>query len=68
MQEAAETFATREARKLFGRRGYCRTCTLGSWTQDGTAGEFSAFVGYRTGRNETTGRNVHLTVFVADAT
>jgi hypothetical protein len=26
-------------------------------------GEFSAFIGYRAGRNETTGHNVNFTVY-----
>ncbi len=29
---------------------------------DNTVGEWQAFVGYRTGQNQTTGRNIHLTV------
>jgi hypothetical protein len=29
-------------------------------------GDFSAFIGYRTGRNETTGHNVNFTVYRAE--
>jgi hypothetical protein len=62
MKAAAEVFANRAARDKFGRSGYCRTCTLGSWSQDNTLGEFSAFIGRSTGRNETTGHNINFTV------
>jgi hypothetical protein len=64
MKEAAEIFANRKARSAFGRRGYARTCNLESWSQDNTIGEFEAFIGYRTARNETTGRNARFTVFL----
>jgi hypothetical protein len=66
MHEAAEIFAARKARALFGRSGYARTCNLESYSQDGTLGEYNAFVGYSTGRNETTGRNVRFTVICRD--
>jgi hypothetical protein len=66
MSDAAQIFANRAARDKFGRSGYCRTCTLGSWNQDNTIGEFSAFIGYSTGRNETTGHNVNFTVYRED--
>lgn len=62
MKEAAEKFAGIKARARYGRRGYCRTCTLRSWSQDNTLGEFSAFIGYRTAPQETTGANVNFTV------
>jgi hypothetical protein len=63
MQEAAQIFADRKARKIFGKSGYCRTCLLGSWSQNGEMGEFSAFIGYSTGANETAGINVNFSVF-----
>jgi hypothetical protein len=63
MSSAAEVFANRAAREKFGRSGYCRTCALQSWSQDNTLGEFSAFIGYSTGRDETTGHNVNFTVY-----
>jgi hypothetical protein len=62
MRDAAETFALRQARALFGRNAYVRTLNLGSQSFDNTVGEWQAFVGYRTGQNQTTGRNIHLTV------
>ena len=65
MSDAAQIFANRAARDKFGRSGYCRTCVCTSWSQDNTLGEFSAFIGYRTGRNETTGHNVNFTVINA---
>jgi hypothetical protein len=61
MKEAAAIFAARLARREFGKRGEARTCTIGSYSQDGTLGEFSAFIGLTKG-NETTGRNVSFTV------
>jgi hypothetical protein len=62
LREAAEIFAAREARRQFGRSGYARTCTMGSYTQDGATAEFTAFIGVRTGRHETTGHNYSFTV------
>lgn len=62
MNEAAEVFATRKAKATYGKSAYARTCTKQSWSQDGTIGEYNAFIGYRTGQNETTGSNVHFTV------
>ena len=62
MGSAAAIFAERLARRKFGRSAYCRTMRLDSWSQDGTLGEYDAFVGTTTGRNETTGSNVRFTV------
>ncbi len=62
ISEAAEIFANRAARREFGKSGYARTCTMGSRTQDESVAEFQAFVGYSTGRNETTGHNINFTV------
>lgn len=62
MKEAAEIIAGRKARAAFGRRGYARTCNLESWSQDGTIGEFNAFIGYSTAPHETTGHNVRFTL------
>jgi len=60
--EAAEVFAKRAARRAFGRRGIVRTLNEESWNKDFSLIEFSAFIGYPSGRNETTGRNVRFTV------
>ena len=65
MNEAAEIFAGRMARALYGRKGYARTCTKNSWSQDGTLGEYNAFIGYSTGQNETTGSNTYFSVRAA---
>lgn len=62
MKDAAVAFANRKARAVFGRKGYARTCNLEGWSQDGTLGEFEAFIGYRTGQHETTGHIVRFTV------
>ncbi len=60
--DAAIVFANREARRQFGRRGYARTLNPGSYAKDGSLAEFSSFIGYNTGPNETTGHNTHITV------
>ena len=62
MDDAAKLFAQRMARKQFGIRGYALRPVAGSYTEDGRLVEYSAFIGYSTGRNQTTGRNVHFTV------
>ena len=65
MTEAANIFANRAARRKYGKSGYSRTCTMGSYAQDGSLAEFSAFIGYTTGQNETTGNNINFTVYRA---
>ena len=60
--EAAEVFAKRAARRAFGRRGYVRTLVEDSYTRNLSIVEFAAFIGYPTGRNETTGHNFRFTV------
>lgn len=62
IKEAAGIFANRAARRKYGKRGYARTCTMGSYSQDGSLAEFSAFIGYTSGQNETTGNNINFTV------
>ena len=59
MGEAADIFAARMARRAYGRGGYARTCNQTAYSEDGSLAEFSAFVGY------STGRNVNFTVFRA---
>lgn len=65
MKEAANIFANRKARAIFGRWAYARTCETESWSQDNSLGEFNAFIGYQTGAGETTGKNVRFTVEIA---
>ena len=65
-QEAAEVFANRLARKEFGKTGYARTLNLNSWTEDRKCFTYNSFIGYSTGRNETTGRNEWLYVSVVE--
>ncbi len=62
IKEAAKIFATRAAKRKYGRAAYCRTCTMGSYAEDGRLAEFSAFIGYTTGQNETSGNNINFTV------
>jgi hypothetical protein len=62
IRDAAETFAKRAARRAFGRRGIVRTLVEDSCTRNLSIVEFAAFIGFPTGRNETTGHNVRFTV------
>jgi len=64
--EAASIFAQRAARREFGPRGDVRTCNQGSYAQNGSCAEYSAFIG-RTRGNETTGHNINFTVRVGGA-
>lgn len=68
-QAAAEIFATRQARRDYGRPGYCRTLRLDSWTQDGRSHTFQAFVGrtMRSDKHTTYGHNVWLYVSSVEA-
>ena len=65
INEAAEIFATRAAKRKYGRAAYCRTCTQQSYAQDMSLVEYSAFIGYTTGLNETSGNNIQFTVYAA---
>jgi hypothetical protein len=66
MAEAAKIFATRIARKEFGKTAYCRICNLESWSQDCSLGEYQAFIGYtppgKYNLGITVGKNVRFTV------
>jgi len=60
--DAAEVFAKRAARRAFGRRGLVRVLNEDSYSEDFCLVEFNAFIGYPSGRNETTGHNYRFTV------
>jgi len=66
MQEAAEIFANRKARRKYGRGGYSRTCTRESSTMDGEMAEYNAFLGYTPAEKHnagtTTGTNERFAV------
>jgi len=62
IREAAELFAARAARRKYGRRGCVAAFRIGSHTEDMSLVEAEAFIGYRTGLNQTTGGNIHLAV------
>jgi hypothetical protein len=62
LSEAAGIFANRMARRKFGKSGYARTCVQSAICMNGQYAEYGAFIGYTTGRNETTGQNVNFTV------
>lgn len=61
---AADIFAGREARRAYGRRGYCRVLRLDCWTQDGLSHTFQAFIGRDVpgSQGTTSGRDVWITV------
>lgn len=62
--EAAAIFAAREARREYGRGGYCRTLRLDAWTENGLSHHYEAFIGRSVpGDSATTsGRNVWIYV------
>lgn len=62
--EAAKIFATRAARQAYGRRAYCRTLRLDSWTQDGRQHNYQAFIGRDVPgqRGTTSGRDEWISV------
>ncbi len=62
MGESAAVFAKRMAVRRYGKRGYCAILNETARAQDGRLAEYSAFVGYSTGRNETSGHNFNFTV------
>lgn len=65
IQHAATAFANRIAHREYGRNGYARVVRPDSWSTDGKAHTFEAFIGID-GRQpgETVGRNVWLHVEV----
>lgn len=62
MKAAAKVFADRQARRFYGRKGRARTCVMAAHSSDKLA-EFSAFIGYPTGRDEVAGKNFNFTVY-----
>jgi hypothetical protein len=62
IRDAAEVFAKRHARRAFGRRGIVANLVEDSYVPNLSIVEFAAFIGYASGRNETTGHNVRFTV------
>lgn len=69
MRDAAQTFADREARKIYGHKGYARTCTQQGVAFDGSYAEYEAFIGYRpSGQHNvgtTVGKNIRFSVYAA---
>jgi hypothetical protein len=62
MRDAAEVFALRKARKIYGRNALVAYLTCYGESPKGTVGDWQAFIGRRSGRREITGCNVRLTV------
>lgn len=62
-RDAAEIFATRQARRDYGRNGHCRLIRLDNWTTNGQSWTFNAFIGRPVrGENATSGRIVWVYV------
>ncbi len=57
IKAAATVFASRAARRVYGRRGEVRTCNIVASSQDGWRVECSAFIGKRSSGGETVGNN-----------
>jgi hypothetical protein len=64
--EAAQVFAARMARKNYGKKSNVGALRLDSHPPDHSYAIFDAFIGYRSGLNETTGHNVSLHVYRKD--
>jgi hypothetical protein len=62
MKDAAEIFATRAARRSYGRSAYCRTLNQEYYAENGSFAGYSAFVGRRSDRQYTVGHNFCFTV------
>ena len=63
MDDAAELFADRRARKEFGHRGRCSKCAQRASSPDGGFAEFCAIIGRSGGRSEPTSRKVRFIVY-----
>ena len=63
IREAAEIFADRKARAVYGRAGYARTLRADSWCMDLSFTCNEAFIGRTTGPHETTGHNIRFNVY-----
>lgn len=61
-REAAQIFAGRQARRDYGKRGYCRNLRLDCWTENGRSHTFEAFVGYNVEQGTCSGHNVWIYV------
>jgi hypothetical protein len=60
---AAEKIAAVAARRKFGRSGCVGSLQVLSYAQDMSLVEYQAFIGFSSGRNQTTGNNIHFTVY-----
>ena len=63
-KEAAWLFANRLAKREYGKKGYCHHTRLDSASTDGRYGNYECFIGYRTEGGMTSGKNVHLSVYI----
>ena len=62
VNDAAEIFAGRAARKAFGkRRGYCHLVHNEGWSGD--LWEFEAFIGTSDGEGGTVGRKIRFIIY-----
>jgi hypothetical protein len=64
MKQAARIFAERQARREYGKRGYCHHVNQDSYSQDGNSATYQAFIGvYNKNYRSTNGENIWLTVY-----
>ena len=64
--DAAHIFADREARRIYGRRGFCHHVRKDCWREDGSSVTFEAFIGVPWERTGCSGKNIWLTVSIED--
>jgi len=65
-QDAAALLAGREARRIYGRRGFCHHVRRDCWRADGSSVTFEAFIGVPWQNTGCSGRNIWLTVELED--
>lgn len=66
MDDAAMAFATRVARRTYGRRGSCHHVRQDGRAVDGSYVNFEAFIGVPAQGGGMSGQNVWLTIWVAE--
>lgn len=66
MRDAADAFAGREARKLYGKAGGVRTLMQQGHSRDGKMAEWEAFIGVRRG-DGFVGKNFWFSVYCEES-
>ena len=63
-EDAAKLFATRYARRVYGKRGMCHHVRQDSWREDGSQINYEAFVGVPCEGGGVSGKNIWLSVTI----